>query len=79
MDEPTSAIDSVNKKYIFRMIDEMSKKSTLIVITHDHEYASSFSTKIYIEDGKIVKIKGSNDSSMPYDDYDDNYNDNYLI
>lgn len=79
MDEPTSAIDSVNKKYIFRMIDEMSKKSTLIVITHDHEYASSFSTKIYIEDGKIVKIKGSNDSSMPYDDYNDNYNDNYLI
>jgi len=79
MDEPTSAIDSVNKKYIFRMIDEMSKKSTLIVITHDHEYASSFSTKIYIEDGKIVKIKGSNDSSMPYDDYNDNYNDNYLV
>ncbi len=73
MDEPTSAIDSINKKYIFRMIDEMSKKSTLIVITHDHEYASSFSTKIYIEDGKIMKIKGSNDSSMPYDDYDDNY------
>lgn len=69
MDEPTSAVDSIHKKYIMRMIDEMAKKSTLIVVTHDPEYAASFPTKIYIEDGKIVKVKGANDSSMPYDDY----------
>jgi len=70
MDEPTAAVDSIHKKYIMRMIDEMAKKSTLIVVTHDAEYAASFPTKIYIEDGKIVKVKGANDSSMPYDDYD---------
>jgi ABC-type lipoprotein export system ATPase subunit len=52
-----------------RMIDEMSKKSTLIVVTHDPEYAASFPTKIYIENGKIVKTKNANDSSMPYDDF----------
>ena len=69
MDEPTAAVDSTHKKYIMRMIDEMAKKSTLIVVTHDAEYAASFPTKIYIESGKIVKIKGANDSSMPYDDY----------
>ena len=69
MDEPTAAVDSTHKKYIMKMIDEMAKKSTLIVVTHDAEYASSFPTKIYIESGKIVKIKGANDSSMPYDDY----------
>ena len=69
MDEPTAAVDSTHKKYIMRMIDEMAKKSTLIVVTHDVEYAASFPTKIYIESGKIVKIKGANDSSMPYDDY----------
>jgi ABC-type lipoprotein export system ATPase subunit len=51
------------------MIDEMAKKSTLIVVTHDNEYAASFPTKIYIEHGKIVKVKGANDSSMPYDEY----------
>jgi ABC-type lipoprotein export system ATPase subunit len=45
----------------------MAKKSTLIVVTHDSEYAASFPTKIYIEEGKIVKMKGANDSSMPYD------------
>ncbi len=70
MDEPTAAVDSIHKKYIMRMVDEMAKKSTLIVVTHDAEYAASFPTKIYIEDGKIVKFKGENDSSMPYDDYD---------
>jgi ABC-type multidrug transport system fused ATPase/permease subunit len=69
MDEPTAAVDSTHKKYIMRMIDEMAKKSTLIVVTHDAEYAASFPTKIYVESGKIVKIKGANDSSMPYDDY----------
>ena len=70
MDEPTAAVDSIHKKYIMRMIDEMAKKSTLIVVTHDAEYAASFPTKIYIDGGKIVKVKGANDSSMPYDDYD---------
>jgi len=70
MDEPTSAIDSTNKKYILRMIDEMSKKSTLIVVTHDAEYAASFPTKIYIEDGKIIKMNGDYEIMIPYNDYD---------
>ena len=52
-----------------RMIDEMAKKSTLIVVTHDSEYAASFPIKIYMDSGKIVKFKGANDSSMPYDEY----------
>jgi ABC-type bacteriocin/lantibiotic exporter with double-glycine peptidase domain len=70
MDEPTASIDNIHKKYIIRMINEMSKKSTLIIVTHDEEYAASFPTKIYMEDGKIIKIKGENDSMMPYDNYD---------
>ena len=69
MDEPTAAVDSNSKKYIMRMIDEMAKKSTLIVVTHDSEYAASFPIKIYMDSGKIVKFKGANDSSMPYDEY----------
>ena len=69
MDEPTAAVDSTHKKYIMRMVDEMAKNSTLIVVTHDPEYAASFPTKIYIDGGKIVKVKGANDSTMPYDEY----------
>ena len=69
MDEPTAAVDSMHKKYIMRMVDEMSKKVTLIVVTHDTEYAASFPTKIYMDGGKVAKFKGANDSSMPYDEY----------
>lgn len=53
------------------MINEMSNKSTLIIVTHDEEYAASFPTKIYIEDGKITKINGYNNNiMMSYDQYD---------
>lgn len=69
MDEPTAAVDTNSKKYIMRMIDEMAKQSTLIVVTHDTEYAASFPTKIYMDSGKVMKFKGANDSSMPYDEY----------
>ena len=58
MDEPTAAVDTFHKKYIIEMINEMSKKSTLIVVTHDAEYAASFPMKIYLESGKIAKVVG---------------------
>jgi len=58
MDEPTAAVDTFHKKYVIDMINEMSKKSTLIVVTHDAEYAASFPMKIYLESGKIVKVVG---------------------
>jgi len=54
MDEPTAAVDSFHKKYVIQMINEMSKKTTLIVVTHDSEFAATFPVKIYIEGGKIV-------------------------
>ena len=59
MDEPTAAVDTFHKKYVIDMINEMSKKSTLIVVTHDAEYAASFPMKIYLESGKITKVVGA--------------------
>ena len=58
MDEPTAAVDAFHKKYVIEMIDEMSKKSTVIIVTHDAEYAASFPMKIYLESGKITKVVG---------------------
>ena len=58
MDEPTAAVDVFHKKYVIEMIHEMSKKSTLIVVTHDAEYAASFPMKVYLESGKITKVVG---------------------
>lgn len=54
MDEPTAAVDAFHKKYVIQMINEMSKKTTLIVVTHDSEFSTTFPVKIYIEGGKIV-------------------------
>lgn len=58
MDEPTAAVDAFHKKYVIQMINEMSKKTTLIVVTHDSEFASAFPVKIFIESGRIVKLEG---------------------
>ena len=55
MDEPTAAVDAFHKKYVIQMMDEMAKKTTMIVVTHDSEFAASFHKKIYIESGKIVR------------------------
>lgn len=58
MDEPTAAVDAFHKKYVIQMMDEMAKKTTMIVVTHDSEFAASFHKKIYIEGGRIMKVEG---------------------
>jgi len=58
MDEPTAAVDAFHKKYVIQMINEMSKKTTLIVVTHDSEFSATFPVKIYIEGGRIVNQTG---------------------
>ena len=62
MDEPTAAVDAFHKKYVIQMINEMSKKTTLIVVTHDSEFSATFPVKIYIEGGKIMKQTGGGSS-----------------
>jgi len=66
MDEPTAAVDAYHKKYVTQMIDEMSKKTTLIVVTHDSEFAATFPVKIYIESGRVVKLEGGSGSVSRY-------------
>jgi ATP-binding cassette, subfamily B, bacterial len=67
MDEPTAAVDAFHKKYVIQMMNEMSKKTTMIVVTHDSEFAASFHKKIYIEGGRIMKVEGgSSSSSYPF-------------
>ena len=58
MDEPTAAVDTFHKKYVIQMMDEMAKKTTMIVVTHDSGFAASFHKKIYIEGGRIMKVEG---------------------
>lgn len=58
MDEPTAAVDAFHKTYVLQMINEMSKKTTLIVVTHDPSIATTFPMKIYLESGRITRIDG---------------------
>ena len=54
MDEPTSALDMGNAKYVRRMIDAMSRHSTLIVVTHDPSFANTFPVKMRMQNGRLM-------------------------
>jgi ABC-type multidrug transport system fused ATPase/permease subunit len=58
MDEPTAAVDVFHKNYVLQMINEMSKKTTLIIVTHDSGIAATFPKKIYLDGGRISRIEG---------------------
>ena len=55
LDEPTSAIDKENKQNIINAIKELSKSSTLIIITHDDTLLELVNRVINIDSGKIVE------------------------
>ena len=46
MDEPTSSIDTTNKEQILNALKELSKNSTMILITHESLGLTSNSIKI---------------------------------
>jgi len=55
LDEPTSAIDNSNKENIINALKELSKNSTLILITHDDYLLSLVDRYIFLDSGKIIK------------------------
>jgi subfamily B ATP-binding cassette protein MsbA len=63
LDEPTTAIDNENKKNILNAILELSKDSTLIIITHDYELLPIVRRIIKIDAGVIVSDKYSESES----------------
>jgi len=57
LDEPTSAIDKENKQNIINAIKELSKSSTLIIITHDDTLLELVNRVIKMDSGKIIEDK----------------------
>jgi ABC-type bacteriocin/lantibiotic exporter with double-glycine peptidase domain len=55
LDEPTSAIDKENKENIIDAIKELSKSSTLIIITHDDTLLELVNRVIKMDSGKIIE------------------------
>jgi ATP-binding cassette subfamily B protein len=57
LDEPTSALDEKSRRNIENIIKAMSKKRTLIVITHDKELLQHMDRMVFFDKGKIVQDK----------------------
>lgn len=56
-DEPTGNLDKKNSNLVFDIFKELSStfKQTLLIVTHDPEFASNCDRIIEMEDGKIIK------------------------
>lgn len=55
-DEPTSALDPESIKSLVKLLNELSKKATIIVVSHDMSLIKSFASKIlFIDKGKIIE------------------------
>jgi len=55
-DEPTGALDTVNGEIVMNMLKEahLEKKTTVILVTHEPDYAKRAERQINLTDGKIV-------------------------
>ena len=55
-DEPTGALDDYTAKGILTLLKELSKTKTVIMVTHDEEFAKTYSDRmIILVDGSILK------------------------
>lgn len=55
-DEPTGNLDSVNSQKVTQLLKHLAREfsSTLVVVTHDQQVASSLTHRIIIRDGQII-------------------------
>jgi len=55
-DEPTGALDDYTAVEILKLLKDLSKTRTIIMVTHDEEFAKKYSSRIImLVDGNIVK------------------------
>lgn len=55
-DEPTGALDDYTAVEILKLLKELSKTKTIIMVTHDEEFAKKYSDRmIILVDGKVMK------------------------
>ena len=57
-DEPTGALDSKASQEIMKLLEVISEKSLVVMVTHDKDLAKKYAYQIIeMKDGVIVKIK----------------------
>jgi len=57
-DEPTGNLDKKNSEVVFEIFQQLAKEynQTLLIVTHDNEFAARTQRIIEMEDGKIIKM-----------------------
>ncbi len=62
-DEPTGNLDSKTSDKIQTLLFDINKAKgiTLVVVTHDDDFAKKFDRQFYLQDGEIIK-EYSNDN-----------------
>lgn len=57
-DEPTGNLDKKNSQVVFDIFNELAHdfKQTLLIVTHDNEFAQSTDRIIEMEDGRIIRM-----------------------
>jgi lipoprotein-releasing system ATP-binding protein len=57
-DEPTGNLDKKNSEIVFQIFKELASsfQQTLLIVTHDNEFAARTNRIIEMEDGKIIKM-----------------------
>ncbi len=57
-DEPTANLDSISGKAIIELLDCLHKNGqTIVMVTHEEEYAAGCDRIIFMEDGLVVREK----------------------
>ncbi len=56
-DEPTANLDSVSSEQIIALLTSLNQEQgqTIVMVTHEREYAQTADRIIYMEDGQIIK------------------------
>ncbi len=58
-DEPTANLDSISGKQIIELLTDLNKLNgqTIVMVTHEEEYALSCNRIVFMEDGLITRVK----------------------
>jgi lipoprotein-releasing system ATP-binding protein len=57
-DEPTGNLDKKNSELVFNIFKELAQQfqQTLLIVTHDNEFAARTNRIIEMQDGQIIKM-----------------------
>ena len=56
LDEPTSALDPESIKNLLELLNELSKTTTLVVVSHDMDLIKNYADKVlFLKEGKVIK------------------------